>query len=51
MNTFRLILARYFGADLALLPDRAYVFRSNQRPYEFHDVTDRLRSGTDRPSS
>jgi hypothetical protein len=45
VNTFRLILDRYFGADLPILPDRAYVIRSNQRPYEFHDVTERLRSG------
>jgi len=43
VNTFRLILSRYFGADLPLLPDRAYVLRSNQHPYELYDVTDRLR--------
>jgi hypothetical protein len=42
VNTFRLILSRYFGAELRLLPDRAYVIRSNQHPFEFHDVTDRL---------
>jgi hypothetical protein len=43
VNTFRLIFDRYFGANLPLLPDRAYVLRSNQRPYEFLDVTGRLR--------
>ncbi|MEX0983744.1 MAG: hypothetical protein WD096_01700, partial [Actinomycetota bacterium] len=42
VNTFRLIFDRYFGADLPMLPDRAFVIRSNQHPYEFHDVTDRL---------
>ena len=42
VNTFRLILSRYFGADLPMLPDRTYVFRDNLHPYEFHDVTARL---------
>jgi sulfatase-like protein len=48
VNTFRLILRDYFGADIDLLPDRAYVFRTNSVPFEFHDVTRRLRgTGTD----
>lgn len=43
VNTFRLILDTYFGTDLGLLPDRAYVFRSERDLYNFTDVTARLR--------
>lgn len=43
VNTFRLIFDRYFGAGLGLLPDRLYVYRSKARPYDFSDVTSRLR--------
>lgn len=45
VNTFRLILSGYFGADLPLLPDRAYVYRDHDHPFELHDVTARLRAG------
>ena len=45
VNTFRLILSRYFGAELPLLPDRAYVYRDHAHPYELYDVTARLRDG------
>jgi hypothetical protein len=41
-NTFRVVLARYFGADLPLLPDRSYTSKSWKRPYDLTDVTDRL---------
>jgi hypothetical protein len=44
VNTFRLILSRYFDADLPLLPDRTFVFERNAYPYRFTDVTQRLRS-------
>ncbi len=43
VNVFRLILSRYLGADLPLLPDRAYVFTGEHDLYTFTDVTDRLR--------
>lgn len=43
VNTFRLVLDRYFGADLAPLDDRAYVFPDEDHLYTFVDVTDRLR--------
>ena len=41
-NTFRVVLARYFGADLPLLPDRTYTSGAWKRPYDLTDVTDRL---------
>jgi hypothetical protein len=39
VNTFRVILNRYFHADLGLLADRAHFSRWDQ-PYLFTDVTD-----------
>jgi hypothetical protein len=44
VNSFRLIFNRYFGADLPLLPDRSYVFRDELHPYEFIDVTERVKN-------
>lgn len=41
VNTFRYLLASYFGADLPLLPDRVFT-SPRQRPYDLTDVTDRL---------
>jgi hypothetical protein len=41
-NSFRLIFDKYFGRHYALLPDRSYVFRDEQHPYEFIDVTGRV---------
>jgi hypothetical protein len=43
VNTFRLILSKYFDADLPLLQDRTFVFERNAYPYRFTDVTARLR--------
>jgi len=37
--SFRIILAIYFPADLALLPDRNYVFPNLQHVYDLQDVT------------
>jgi hypothetical protein len=42
VNSFRVVFAEYFGADLALLPDRAYVFRDERHLYDFVEVTDRV---------
>ncbi|HUG47470.1 MAG TPA: hypothetical protein VMP67_03555 [Candidatus Limnocylindria bacterium] len=42
VNTFRLVLGRYFGLDLPLLPDRSWVSASPRRPYDLSEVTHRL---------
>ena len=42
VNTFRVILDRYFGADLPLLQDRSFIYATFERPYRFEDVSDRL---------
>jgi hypothetical protein len=42
VNTFRLILAAYFDADVQFLRDRTYVFTDFNHPYRFEDVSDRL---------
>jgi hypothetical protein len=39
VNTFRLVLDRYFGARLPLLPDREFVFRNLSHLYTFREVT------------
>jgi len=39
VNTFRVILNMYFGADLELLPDESY-FCVYNRPYDFINVTE-----------
>jgi hypothetical protein len=38
VNTFRVILPRYFDTTMTVLPDRSY-FSVWQRPYEFYDVS------------
>lgn len=43
INTFPIVLDRYFGADIPLLPDTSYTSRSWRRPYDLTDVTERLR--------
>jgi hypothetical protein len=42
VNTFRVILNRYFNADFELLEDKSY-FSILARPYSFHDVTSSLK--------
>lgn len=42
VNTFRLVLNYYFGADTPLLANRAY-FATVSRPYRFIDVTEACR--------
>ena len=37
VNTFRVILSRYFDTTMALLPDRSY-YSLLERPYHFYDV-------------
>ncbi len=41
VNIFRIVLNRYFGAELELLEDRSY-FAAWSTPYRYVDVTDRL---------
>ncbi len=44
VNTFRIVLNQYFGGQYELLPDRSY-FSTWPRPFDFHDVTERVRAG------
>ncbi len=43
VNTFRLIFDRYFDAGLGLLPDHLFVYRNKSHPYDFTEITTRLR--------
>jgi hypothetical protein len=45
VNMFRVIFDAYFGLDLPLLPDRNYIWRTQDDIYTYIDVTDRLRGG------
>ena len=42
VNTFRIVLDRYFGTRLGRLPDRSYVSRNREDLYTFFDITERL---------
>jgi hypothetical protein len=42
VNTYRLILNRYFGMTYPLLPDRSYLFKDRRHLYDFIDVTPAL---------
>jgi hypothetical protein len=42
VNVFRMIFRRYFGAALPALPDRYFVYSSENAIYNFIDVTNRL---------
>jgi hypothetical protein len=44
VNSFRLIFNKYFGANYPLLPDRSFIFVNERRPYEFIDVTERVKN-------
>ncbi len=43
VNNFRLLFNEYFDAGFDLLPDRSYVFKDELQPYDFIDVTDRVK--------
>ena len=47
VNTFRVILNRYFGTRYRLLPDRNY-YSAIEAPYKFIDVTDEIGSAADK---
>jgi hypothetical protein len=42
INTFPIVLDRYFDAGIPLLPDRSYTSKGWSRPWDLTDVTDRL---------
>lgn len=42
VNSFRIVLNRYFGTDLKMLDDRMIVYGDGDEPYRFTDVTKRL---------
>jgi hypothetical protein len=42
VNSFRVVLDQYFGAQLGLLEDRSY-FSTFDEPYEFNEVTSELK--------
>ncbi len=44
VNTFRLIFNYYFGTNLKNLPDKNYFIPNIDRPYNFLEITDTLRS-------
>jgi hypothetical protein len=44
VNSFRVLLNTYFGAQLPILPDRSY-YSTSADPYRFIDVTDAVRTG------
>lgn len=44
VNSFRVVLDLYFGTELGLLPDKSYVYVNFSHPFQFLDVTDRLRT-------
>jgi hypothetical protein len=46
VNTFRVVLREYFGANLELLPDHSYTWPDNDHIYDFREVTSHLGAGT-----
>ena len=47
VNTFRVVLHEYFGADLESLPDRSFTWPDNDHLYDFQDVTDQILGGSE----
>lgn len=43
VNTFRLLFDKYFGMELGLLPNRAYVFSDAWHIYNYTDVTEQVK--------
>lgn len=44
VNSFRATFDTIFGVDLPLLPDRIYAFPTDRNLYDYHDVTEKVRS-------
>lgn len=45
VNSFRVVFNEFFGTELALLPDRAFVFLDEGHLYDFVEVTGRVAAG------
>ena len=45
VNTFRVVLNKFFGANYDLLDDRTYYYYYPATPYDFVDVTEQVSSG------
>jgi hypothetical protein len=45
VNTFRVVLDKFFGANYDLLTDRTYYYYRPATPYDFVDVTDQVTPG------
>ena len=43
INTFRVIFNLYFNENLPLLPDKSFAQVGGDRPYEFFEITEKLR--------
>lgn len=43
VNSFRTIFDLYFGTDLGRLPDRSYIFGDEKQPYQYEEVTEKVR--------
>ena len=44
VNSFRMVLDLYFGTSLGPLDDKSFVYANYSRPYDFLDVTDKVRT-------
>ena len=42
VNTFRLVFDKAFGFDTPLLPERSFTSQAWKRPWDQHEITDRL---------
>ncbi len=43
VNTYRVVLNKYFGTNYPLLPDKNYIFQDVKNYYKFTDVTERIK--------
>jgi hypothetical protein len=44
VNSYRMLFNTLFGTDFPILPDRIFAFPDDWTLYEYHDVTDRVRT-------
>lgn len=45
VNTFRLVLNKYFSSELPILPDKSYIYPDDDHYYRFVDVTGKIKFG------
>ncbi|MEX0621782.1 MAG: hypothetical protein WD187_02225 [Candidatus Woykebacteria bacterium] len=43
VNSFRIVFNHYFNTNLEILPDKSFIFAHIERPYDFIDVTGKLK--------